>query len=258
MNLDLCQIPKTRARRKDAGGGLGYLFARIRRELEERWAAVGADAGRALLVDFAGSDFNPGDAVALEQISCLEAPAVPPQMDFRAHAGGRVDGVIMCLQPAWLEFGAVLAAALRVLQPGGKLLFCTFGRDTLEQLRWAWRQVDELPHVHPFADMHTIGDQLLGSGFADPIVDVDRLAVEYENAAMLYKDLRREGFINLMQTRRKTLTGKDRFNGFCAALESLRAPRARLRITCELIYGVATAPRPSPRKVRVAPPTVRV
>ncbi len=250
LKLDLRQIAsiKARARRKNASGRLDYLRARIRRELEQRWAQDQSDSSqpsRVLLLDFDGEHPHLG-AAHIQLISFFKD-------NFLAHDTDDFDGFVIGLPLAWLPLDAVLAEALRVLRPGGRLLFCTFGPDTLQQLRWAWSEVDELPHVHPFIDMHHIGDELLRCGFVRPIVDVDRVAVAYPNAAMLYADLRGEGFTNLLAERRKTLTGAARFAGFAKALDSLRQPGAPLSITFELIYGVATAPLPS-SQVRVAPP----
>ena len=282
MKLELCQIARARSktrskararrtRQKDAAGGLGYLFARIRRELAERWALAHPDPsgpGRVLLLDFDDTPLHLGEAVTVRQVSPLASQSTAPpavEANFFKHDSSTdpdgFDGVVIGLQMAWLEPEAVLTEALRVLRPGGSLLFCTFGPDTLQQLRWAWGEVDEFPHVHPFIDMHLIGDQLLRCGFARPIVDVDRVTVEYERADLLYADLRGEGFTNILQARRKTLTGKARFDGFGKALDSLResgaGAGAPLAITYELIYGVATAPAApasSASQVRVAPP----
>lgn len=276
LKLDTCQITRARARarRKNPAGGLGYLLERIRHELAERWAPEdGGEPGRAgpsqaepsqaepsqaepsqvLLLDFDGARPHLGEAVTIRQVSPLESPAASPA-HFLVQDAGAFDGVVIGLQMAWLELAVVLAEALRVLRPGGRLLFCTFGPDTLQQLRWAWGEVDEAPHVHPFIDMHLIGDQLLQCGFVRPIVDVDRVTVEYENAGILYADLRGEGFTNVLRARRKTLTGKARFDGFAKALDGLREPGAPLAITYELIYGVATAPSLPASQIRVAPP----
>ena len=266
LKLDLHQIARARAapRRKNPAGGLDYLFARIGRELEERWAVEQADdgaqdrsRGRVLLLDFDGAapDLNLGEAVTIRRVSLLESPAVAETHLFGDDAGG-FDGVVIGLQMAWLDPQAVLAEALRLLRPGGRLLFCTLGPDTLQQLRRAWGEVDERPHVHPFIDMHHIGDQLLRTGFARPIVDVDRVTVEYPRPEMLYADLRGEGFTNVLQARRKTLTGKARFDGFAKALEDLREPGAPLAITWELIYGAAIAAPPPSAQIRVAPPEI--
>lgn len=255
LQLDLRHIASAKTRRKNARGGMGYLLAAVRRELEARWRAVhGENAARRprqkiLLLDFAGGDFHLGARAGIRRISPLEAPVT--ELHFSAQGGGGFDGVIMCLQPAWLEWPALLAQALRALREDGALLFCTFGPDTLAQLRDAWRQADDAPHVHPFPGMHSIGDQLLRSGFARPIVDVDRVTVEYEDAGALHADLRREGFVNILRARRKTLTGAARAAKYRRALEEARAPNGMLAITYELIYGAAFAPS---SKLRVAPP----
>ncbi len=271
MKLDLRQISRAKARWQHASGGLHYLLTRIRRELAERWklaqhrrelsesSKLSEPPNRAqlLLFDFDDSEFPCGDAVQVQRVSIVDWQTTA-QPKIAAKAAGNFDGVVMCLQPAWLQLNALFAAMLPRLRPSGALLFCTFGPDTLQQLRWAWQQVDSLPHVHPFFDMHIIGDQLLQCGFTDPIMDVDRVTVEYAQPSMLYADLRSEGFINIMQSRRKTLTGKARARDFHNALTSLRPPGAPLAITYELIYGFATAPRASlpasASQVRVAPP----
>ena len=254
LELDLCQIASAKARRKTATGGLDYLLDPVRRELEERWKAAAHgdrddDRRRVLLFDFDGADLRLSEAATIRRVSVFESGSnLGEPQSF--------DGVVMCLQPAWLDWEALAAAALRALRPGGALLFCTFGPDTLQELRWAWHQVDQLPHVHPFTDMHHIGDQLLQSGFIRPVVDADWVTVDYENDAVLFADLRAAGFTNIMRERRKTLTGKRRFEQFRKALTDLQNPGEKLAITYELIYGVATAPPSSgtPTSVAVAPP----
>lgn len=236
-----------------------YLLARIRRELEARWAAAevarggrgGGSRRRVLLLDFAGSDFNLGGGAAVRRVCAFEAPAAAP---FGAPPEGGFDGVVICLQAAWLQWPAWPGEALRVLRPGGRLLFCTFGPDTLRELREAWRRADDAPHVHPFIDMHLVGDQLLHCGFTDPIVDADWVTVQYPQDAALYADLRAEGFTNILAARRRTLTGKARFRRYQEALDELREPGRPLPVTFELIYGVAGAPPAKEARIQVAPP----
>ena len=143
---------------------------------------------------------------------------------------------------AWLDAPAVFAEAQRLLKPAGTLLFCTLGPDTLKQLRDAWRHADDHPHVHPFCDMHNLGDQLLAGGFVRPIVDADRITIQYPRADLLHADLRADGYTNALAARRKTLTGKTRFAAYNSALTAAQKPNQPLAITYELIYGTATAP----------------
>lgn len=262
MELELSQIASIRARRRHGPSGMHYLLARIRRELEARWAAVEAARGgyggaqrrrRVLLLDFDRSDLRLGDGVAVRRVCALESPAAARKL-FEAPQAGGFDGVVICLQAAWLQWPAWPAEMLRVLRPGGRLLFCTFGPDTLQQLRQAWRQADRRPHVHPFIDMHLVGDQLLHCGFTDPIVDADWVTVHYPQDAALYADLRAEGFTNILAARRKTLTGKARFRRYQEALDELREPGRPLAVTFELVYGVAGAPPATEARIQVAPP----
>ncbi|MDD9823216.1 MAG: hypothetical protein OXU98_10105 [Gammaproteobacteria bacterium] len=233
-----------------------------------------------LLLDCAGSDLRLGDGgdgdggdggndgdgdnrgrgIQTQRICALESPAAAQARLESAAAAAeehRLDGIIICLQAAWLAWPAWPAHMLRALAPGGRLLFCTFGPDTLRELRDAWRAAgDDAPHAHPFLDMHHIGDELLRCGFQRPIVDADWVTVTYPGAAALHADLRAEGFTNIEAARRKTLTGKARFAAYQNALDNARAPGKPLAVTFELIYGLASAPLVSPAGagIRVAAP----
>jgi len=189
-------------------------------------------------------------------VCALQAPAAA-QAPLAAAPPGGFDGVVICLQAAWLEWPAWPAQALRALRPGGRLLFCTFGPAPLRQLRQAWQPADDAPHVHSFLDMHLIGDQLLGCGFTDPIVDADWVSVQYPQDAALYADLRAEGFTNILAGRRRTLTGKARFGRYRKALDELREAGRPLAVTFELVYGVAGAPPLRGAGIQVAPPRIR-
>lgn len=134
------------------------------------------------------------------------------------------------------------AEALRVLRPGGLLMFTTFGPDTLRELRAAWAQVDDGPHVSAFIDMHHLGDALVTAGFADPVMDVEQLTLTYEQARDLMRDLKQLGAHNRVVGRRRGLTGKGQLAAMLQAYETFRW-QGRLPATYEVIYGHAWAPR---------------
>ncbi|MGB5679595.1 MAG: malonyl-ACP O-methyltransferase BioC, partial [Gammaproteobacteria bacterium] len=91
------------------------------------------------------------------------------------------------------DLHATLRELLRVLTPGGLLLFTTFGPDTLKELRACWQQVDDAVHVNQFTDMHDIGDGLLQAGFADPVMEAELITVNYPSVDKLMADLRAIG-----------------------------------------------------------------
>jgi malonyl-CoA O-methyltransferase len=130
---------------------------------------------------------------------------------------------------------------LRVLRPNGMLLFSTFGPDTLMELRASWAAVDGGTHVSPFMDMHNIGDAMLEAGMAEPVVDVDRLQVTYENVPSLMRDLKTLGAHNVTRDRQRGLTGKGRLRAMYQAYEKFRRDE-RLPASYEVVYGHAWAP----------------
>jgi len=178
------------------------------------------------------------------QVSQLE----PLSVDIEKAS---LDGVVINLELAWLNDAEIFTWCREVLAPGGHLLFSTFGPDTLYQLRDAWSLVDDFMHVHDFKDLHSLGDQLVGCGFDKPILDADWMGVEYEDVDLLLDDLRKQGFQNVAANRRKSLTGKRRFNQFKAVF----LDHSPVQMTFELIYGYARRPALTDGSIRVSPPT---
>jgi malonyl-CoA O-methyltransferase len=136
---------------------------------------------------------------------------------------------------------ATFAEFRRVLKPGGLLLFSTFGPDTLKELRAAWRAVDEAMHVNAFIDMHDLGDGLLRSGFADPVMDREDIVLTYGEARTLMSDLKTIGAHNVNRGRHSGLTGKNKLNAMLAAYEQFRRD-GRLPASYEIVYGHAWTP----------------
>ena len=154
-----------------------------------------------------------------------------------------VDLVFANLTLPWAtDPDGMLAEVRRVLRPRGYLTFSTLGPDTLLELREAWAAADDAPHVHPFADMHDVGDALLRAGFTGPVMDVERLTVTYASLEALYGDLRSVGGENLLAARRRTLTGAARRRRAEAHYQQRRDADGRLPASCELIYGQAWCP----------------
>ncbi len=130
---------------------------------------------------------------------------------------------------------------LRVLRPGGLLLFTTFGPDTLGELRQAWASVDGYSHVSSFLDLHDIGDMLVRAGFADPVMDVERMTLTYESVPALMRDLKTLGAHNVTGARARGLTGRQRLQRMVEAYERFRRD-GRLPASYEVVHGHAWVP----------------
>lgn len=118
--------------------------------------------------------------------------------------------------PALREFA-------RVLRPGGLLMFSAYGPDTFVELGDA--------RARGFADMHDLGDMLVAGGFADPVMDMERLTMTYADAASFLADLRSTAQAPIALRRAGV-------RGLAAKLDALRAG-GRLAITFEIVYGHA-------------------
>ena len=139
------------------------------------------------------------------------------------------------------DLSTLFTECLRILKPGGLLMFSTFGPDTLKELRSAWSAVDDLPHVRPFMDMHDIGDSLLQSRFAEPVMDVDQLRLTYETVDQLMRDLKHLGAHNAVHGQSRGLTGKVRMQAMRQAYEEFRQ-QDLLPASYEVVYGHAWVP----------------
>ena len=138
-----------------------------------------------------------------------------------------------------------LAEAHRVLEVGGLLMFSTLGPDTLKELRGAF--ADGYAHTQRFADMHDLGDMLVGCGFADPVMDMEVITLTYDDFDAMLADLRAAGSSCAMKARRHGLTGRGAWQAAQAAYEALRRD-GKLPATFEVIYGHAwkAAPKKTP------------
>lgn len=129
----------------------------------------------------------------------------------------------------------------RVLRTDGLLMFSTFGPDTLRELRVA--SGNEHVHVSRFIDMHDIGDALVRAGFADPVLDVERFVLTYDDVMAVMRDLKAIGANNAAAGRARGLLGRGFLARLTAAYEQFRH-EGKLPVTYEVIYGHAWKPQP--------------
>jgi malonyl-CoA O-methyltransferase len=214
--------PRTILDLGSATGGTGRLL----RKRFRRARVVSLDLSHAMLAEarkqkslFARASFVQAEAASLP------------------FADGAFDLVVANLLLPWIhETGPVFSEVARVLRKGGVFAFATLGPDSLQELRAAWANVDEAAHVNRFEDMHDIGDGLVRAGLADPVLDVDRLAVSYENPDRLFADLARAGARNALSARPRGLVGRTRFQAMKDALAARHAA-GRIVLDLELVYG---------------------
>jgi len=165
---------------------------------------------------------------------CADAERLP-------FADASFDLVFSNLMLQWCtDLESVFAELQRVLRPAGLLLFTSFGPDTLIELRRSWAEVDGYSHVNTFQDMHDVGDALLRTRFADPVMDVERMTLTYRDVWTLMRELKQIGAHNVTAGRPRGLTGKSHMQQLVQAYESFRAGGV-LPASYEIVHGHAWA-----------------
>jgi malonyl-CoA O-methyltransferase len=144
---------------------------------------------------------------------------------------------------------ALIAQWHRALATDGFLMFSCLGPDTLRELRALYAALGWPPPAHEFTDMHDWGDMLVHAGFAEPVMDMERITLTFDTPGRLLRELRGLGS-NLHAARFPALRGR----GWRARLDEALAARlcdadGRLALTFEIIYGHALKPAP---RLRVA------
>lgn len=131
----------------------------------------------------------------------------------------------------------------RVLKTDGLLMFSSFGPDTLKELRSAFDSVDGHNHINRFTDMHDLGDMLIHSGFAEPVMDMEIITLTYDDVKAVMQDLRNIGAHNATAGRRQGLMGKTAWQRVLENYECQRR-EGKLPATFEIVYGHAWKPQP--------------
>lgn len=88
---------------------------------------------------------------------------------------------------------ALLSAWHAAMAEHGALLFSALGPSTLQGLDRVAQAMGAAPMHHAFIDMHDWGDALLRAGFAEPVMDAQRLTLTYQSLDKLIADLRAAG-----------------------------------------------------------------
>ena len=202
-------------------------------------------AGRLLAAQFPQASVIALDwSVPMLKQSEMHDVASPLCADMHALplASRSVDLIFSNLAMQWsYDLPAMFREFRRVMSTDAMLVFTSFGPDTLTELKQAWRSVDELPHVNDFPDMHDIGDELLAAGFREPVMDAERLTLEYPDVLALMRELKGLGEHNVASQRFRGLTGKTRLARVKKEYEQF-SRNGRYPAGFEVVYGVAFAP----------------
>ena len=153
-----------------------------------------------------------------------------------------LDMVWSSLTLQWVDLPRAFAEVNRVLKPGGLFLFATLGPDTLQELRASSAGLDRHAHVNRFTDMHDVGDALMQAGFANPVMEMERITLTYADLRGVLGDIKGIGGQTVLEGRRGGLMGKAAWAALTRNYEAFRRDGS-LPATYEVVYGHAWAGR---------------
>jgi malonyl-CoA O-methyltransferase len=227
--LDYIKLQPSRVLDVGAGTGLGLAGLRERYPKAQIYAL---DIATAMLVE------------ARKKQSWLQRWRRPVQFitgdaDALPLADASIDLLFSNLTLQWCaDLEQTFTEFRRVMKPGGLLMFTTFGPDTLKELRHCWAEVDGKTHVNHFIDMHEIGDALVSSRFAEPVMDMEMITMTYADAISIMQDLKAIGAHNVTSGRARNLTGKGKLHKLVASYEQFRNDDV-LPVSYEVVNGHA-------------------
>jgi NADH dehydrogenase [ubiquinone] 1 alpha subcomplex assembly factor 5 len=209
---------KLRALRRDRAVRSGpelFLHERAFADCLDRIALLRSRFARALLIGCPDPQWPErlGELVDTVDVrepgsrSAAEAGGETIVEDYWEPAAGAYD---LVLAVGTLDTVNDLPLALRLIRHAMRndalLIGAMSGADTLPQLRAAMRAADAVagaaaPHVHPRIEASALAPLLADAGFANPVVDIDRVPVSYRSFERLVGDLRAMGGTNVLLDR---------------------------------------------------------
>lgn len=262
--LDRAAVRRHFARAGDGDPAFARLIASAREDLLARLDAIRI-APRRILDLGSGTGpaarhlahrFRNAEIVSVDPVPVLLRTAIsraPRWFSRHRHVAGEaerlplsthsVDLIVSSVALPWFDpVNDALAECLRALRPGGLVLLSTLGPGTLRELADAWPRGAGTHRMHPFADMHDLGDALVHAGFTDVVMDVQRMRLRVPDFRRLCRILSRSGGAGALAARRRGLTGAQAFRAAAARYAELSDTEGALPVSVELVFGHAWAP----------------
>lgn len=226
------------ARARALGGS--FLLDRMFDEVADRLAAIARPIDRLLVVGPAQPGWRERLAPLAASIDWLDPAAadedradLTPAAYGAALAVGSLDSVN--------QLPRALHAIAASLRPDSPLLGALIGGNSLPALRRALIDADRAsggasPRSHPRIDPPTLAALLGAAGFAEPVVDVDRLTLRYATLDRLVADLRAAAATNLLAERSRDYAGRDWPRRLAAAFATAAEADGRVAETIELVH----------------------
>jgi malonyl-CoA O-methyltransferase len=226
-NLGACSTPYSENKSKtllDLGCGTGFLTSEL---LVQDQVIIALDIALPMLQL---TRTKLGDKVSY---ICADAEQIP-------LAEHRIDCVFSNLALQWcLNLETVFFDIKRILKPGGRLVFSTFGPKTLQELKSAWATVDNYSHVNEFYSADELTCFLKRAGYTEITIESKLHVSNYDSVMALMQELKSIGAHNVLEGRNKNITPKSALKAMISAYHR-HLTESQILATYEIIMVTAS------------------
>jgi malonyl-CoA O-methyltransferase len=161
--------------------------------------------------------------------SCVDIECLPVQDDS-------INWIFSNLALQWCtDLQGIFANFKRVLKPGGRLMFSSFGPQTLHELKRAWANVDNYSHVNDFYSIQQLHEYMQQAGLQNIQIENYQHKSGYLNVMALMKELKGIGAHNVTANRKKGFTTKTQWQNMNESYEAF-IENGCLPATFDIIY----------------------
>lgn len=209
----------------DLGGGTGYWSKKLKARYPHAFIVNLDMSWQMLRQARTGGWFRKKNTCVLADMSVLP---------FQT---GQFDLVFSNQAVHWaLDAAALYKEIQRIMAVDGCFMASTLGPDTFLEMRKSFAEADGYHHQNDFMDMHDVGDVMLRAGFAEPVVDMEKITSEYPSVMAILKSLKAQGVRNTHHKRLSGLMGRQHWQRFLMAYETYRREDGRYPLTYEVVY----------------------
>lgn len=209
----------------DLGSGTGFFTDLLASSYQQ---VIGLDLSKGML-RFAKENRN-------KDITWLEADVHKIPLKDES-----VDFIYSNLVIQWCDpLDLAITEMLRVLKPGGLIIFTTLVDGTLHELKSSWRQVDDDQHVIDFkaeSELNKLFNSENSSVLEHKCQDI---VLEYQNVIHLARELKGLGANHLPEKRNRGLSGKDKWFAMTEHYQDFLEPSGIYPATYRLYSGLVT------------------